>query len=170
MNILSGLLSRQYTIRELMQIDVGRQGRATNCIVKLDKVYHELKRETIADKVRSFFTGKPIITMYYLIFKFTVLSGTGHTYTVYIRTNPDFSLKNWADSTVKIYCDCPDFKYRSAYQLNKRNSLFKTPKIVTELGPALTDAPKRGTTLLCKHSFAALSWLMNNWTNVMKTI
>ena len=37
------------------------------------------------------------------------------------------------------------------------------------LGQALTDKPdgKRGTTLLCKHVYAALQWLMTNYDNVM---
>lgn len=153
-----------------MNIDSARQGKASACSVNLVKIYHELKQESLVDKFRAFFTGKTSVAMYYLTFKFSVTSGTGNTYTVLIRTNPDFSLKSWTSGKVKIYCSCADFKYRSAYKLNKHGSLFKTPSIESSLGMALSDQPKRGTTLLCKHSFAALQWLVMNWSNVMKTI
>lgn len=169
-SILKGIFNKQYTIGELMNIDSARQGRASVCQVKLIKTYHEVKRENLLDKFKSLFTGKSSVITYYVTFKFQVTSGSGHSYNVFIRTNPDFSLKNWASNTVKIYCECADFKYRSAYTLDKRNSLFKTPKIQSALGSALTDAPTRGTTLLCKHSYAALQWLMNNWSSIMKTI
>lgn len=169
-SILSGVFNSEYTIGELMNIDSARQGRAGSCSVKLDNVYHGLKDETILDKFRSLFTGKSSVPIYYLTFKFLVTSDKGNEYTVFIRTNPDFSLKNWSNNKVKIYCECADFKYRSAYTLNKHDSLFKTSKIMSSLGQALADAPKRNTTLLCKHSFAALSWLMNNWSNVMRTV
>lgn len=169
-SILEGISKsgKQYTIGELMAIDSGRQERAANCKVTLLKTYHELQSETILDKFRSFF-GKSSVPVYYMTFKFEVTSGSGSSYNVYIRTNPDFSLKNWAQNQVMIYCECADFKYRSAYTLHRRGSLFVTSKIASELGEAMSDAPKRGTTLLCKHAFAALSWLMNNWSFIMKT-
>lgn len=167
-SILEGISRKQYTIGELMAIDLGRQERAAGCRVNLLKTYHELQSETIIDKFRSFF-GKSSVPVYYMTFKFEVASGSGSSYHVYIRTNPDFSLKNWSQNQVKIYCECADFKYRSAYALNRRDSLFTTSKIASELGGAMTDAPKRRSSLLCKHSFAALSWLMNNWTYIMRT-
>lgn len=168
-SVLGGLFTKQYTIGELMNIDSTRQGKASACQVNMDETFHELQRENLLDKFKAFFT-KTSVPVYYVTFKFSVTSAIGHTHVVYIRTNPDFSLKNWSNNKVQIYCDCADFKYRSAYTLEKHNSLFKTSKIQSALGQALSDAPKRGTTLLCKHSFAALSWLMNNWSGIMKTI
>lgn len=155
-----------------MNIDKARQLRAAGCVPNLVKTFHTIKQEGVLDKFKSFVTGKTSIKVYYITFKFEVTSDTGNTHTVFIQVDPDFSLKNWSANRVKIYCDCADFKYRSAYILDKRSSLFTTTKIKTALGQAMTEVPtgKKGTTLLCKHSFAALSWLMGNYANVMKTI
>lgn len=171
-SVLNGLFGRQYTIGDLMNIDAGRQQKASGCSVTLDKTFHILKQENLLGKLTSLLTGKSNIKVYYVVFKFSVMSDTGHAHTVFIQTDPDFSLKNWTGNKVKVYCDCQDFKYRSAYLLNQRNSLFSNNKIKIALGQAITDAPKgkRGTTLLCKHAFAALSWLMKNYSVVMKTI
>ena len=171
-SILNNLFGRQYTIGELMNIDKARQGRASNCTPILVKIFHTLKQEGVLDKFKSFVTGKTTIKTYYITFKFEVKSDTGNMHYVYIQIDPDFSLKNWSGNRVKIYCDCADFKYRSAYILDKRSSLFVTSKIKMALGSAMTEVPtgKKGTTLLCKHSFAALTWLMNNYSNIMKTI
>ena len=40
------ILSKQYTLGDVMNIDSGRQERASGCVVKLSNVYHELKDET----------------------------------------------------------------------------------------------------------------------------
>ena len=56
LNIFTG---NQYTIGDLMNIDAGRQERAGSCQVKLLKTYHELKKESVLDKFRSFFTRSP---------------------------------------------------------------------------------------------------------------
>ena len=170
-SILGGLFNRQYTIGELMNIDASRQEKSKLCKVSFEKAYHELKKENLFDKFKSFFKGKSSINVYYLILKFSVISETGNKYKVFIKLNPDFSTNNWESNKVKIYCSCADFKYRSAYTLDGRGSLFKTTKISAALGSAVNEAPKKlGTTLLCKHSYAALVWLMNNYRSVMKSI
>lgn len=167
------LFFRQYTIGDLMNIDASRQEKAAGCAVELVSVYHEIKRESVLDKFKNLFKShKSIINAYYVIFKLLVHSPSGSAYTVIIRLNPDFNLQDWTNNKIKIYCNCPDFKYRSAYILNKHDSLFLNDKVKVELGAALTDAPKSksATTLLCKHSFAALQWLVNNYTNLMRTV
>lgn len=171
-SILGSLIGSQYSMGELMNIDSGRQERASGCSVSLVGTFHEIRRETLLDKFRSLFFGKSSLTTYYVIFKFKVTSGSGKNYTVVIRTNPDFDLINWSNNKVQIYCDCPDFKYRSAYILNQRKSLFLNERAKLSLGEALTEAPKSKTktSLLCKHSFAALRWLIDNYSSVMRTI
>lgn len=171
-SILGSLVGSQYTIGELMNIDSGRQERAASCSVNLMGTYHELKTESLMDKFRGMFLGKTILPTYYVIFKFEVTSGSGKNYTVIIKTNPDFDLHDWTYNKVQIYCNCPDFKYRSAYILNRRNSLFTNDKIKTFLGESLSEAPKSKskTSLLCKHSFAALQWLVNNYASIMRNI
>lgn len=169
-SIVSDLLGTQYTIGELMQIDVGRQQRAAGCKVSLIRTYRELKKESIMDRFKSFFMSKPIVTMYYLIFKLSVVSETGNRYVVYIRTSPDFSTVNWRNNKVRVYCECADFKFKSAYILHQRHSLFLTNNILVKLGAALKDPPKKvNPTLLCKHAFAAVNWLVKNYQSLMKT-
>lgn len=164
--------NRQYTLGNLMNIDMSRQVKASRCSVELIKTFHELKKETLLDKFKAFFNGKNIINTYYLIFKFEVTSDTGNKHTVFIRVDPDFELNDWENNRVQIYCDCQDFKYRSAYRLAQHDSLFLTDKLKIRLGSATTDAPKSKTTttLLCKHSFAALNWLIANYASLMRTI
>jgi hypothetical protein len=157
------------TIGELMSIDPGRIGKALACDVQLVKTFHELKKESLIEKLRSLFSGG-VINNYYVIFKLSVTSTSGKPYTVLIRTYPDFDLQNWESNKCWIYCECPDFKYRSAYVLNQRKALFLNDRIRLELGQALTDKPKREPSLLCKHSYAALLWLVKNYSSVMRTI
>ena len=153
-----------------MRIDPGRQNRSLGYSVSLVKVYHELRKASILDKFKSLFGGKSIINSYNIIFKLSVTSGKGHTYTVLIKTSPDFDLVQWETNPCLIYCNCPDFKFRSAYTLNQRGGLLVNEKIRIELGQALSEKPKRTPSLLCKHSFAALSWLVDNYSYLMKTI
>lgn len=159
-------------IGDLMKVDAGRQYKAQYCQVKLLKIYHELKSETLAEKIKQFFFGKSHINTYYLIFKLAVISETGKTHTVFIRTNPDYNVSKVLQNEVQIYCDCSDFKYRAAYELNKKKALFLTDRIKLELGEALTNAPKTKTmtTYLCKHAYAAIQWLVSNYSNLMATV
>ena len=167
-----GLFTRKLTIGELQMVDANRAEKANVCKVKLVKIYHELKPETLMSKIRSFFGGRSDVMAYYVIFKLAVTSDTGTTHTVFIKTNPDFDLENWSSNKVEIYCDCPDFKYRSAYNLNQHDSLFLNDKLRIALGSSLTDAPKTATktTKLCKHAVAALNWVVSNYTSLMRTI
>jgi len=167
-----GLFTRKFTIGELQMVDADRTERANNCQVKLIKIYHELKPETLLSKIRTFFGGRADVLAYYVIFKLAITSDTGSTHTVFIKTNPDFDLENWSTNKVEIYCDCPDFKYRSAYNLNQHDSLFLTDRIKIALGSSITDAPKANTktTRLCKHAVAALNWIVSNYSSLMRTI
>ena len=162
------IFKKPYTLGELMNIDQGRQQRAQYCSVQLVDTYHELKKEGLLDKFRSRLLGKPSIESYFVIFKFSVSSGPGHEHTVYIRVAPDFDLKNYTSSRVQIYCSCEDFKYRSAYMLERRGSLFSNDRIDLDLGPAKTDAPRRQGSLLCKHAFAAVNYFIQNYQNIMR--
>lgn len=165
-----GSAPSQFTIGELMNVDKTRQQKAGNCKVDLVKVYHELQNESLLDRLKSSFLGKNTINSYYLILKFKVTSDTGSEHKVYVRLSPDFNLNAYLRNKVKIYCDCEDFKYRSAYTLGKRDSVFLSNIVKTKLGPSLTEPPrKQYTTLLCKHSYAVLDWLINNYASVMKS-
>lgn len=158
------------TIGELMRIDSNRVEKASGCNVSLEKVYHELKKASLLDRFKAFFRAEGLVNAYYVIFKLNVTSSSGNTYTVLIRTNPDFDLNKWETNPCKIFCNCPDFKFRCAYLLNQRDGLLLNSQIKLELGQALTDKPKRTPSYLCKHSYAAVSWLIRNYSTIMKTI
>ena len=160
------------TIGELMNIDPGRQFRAQMCSVSLQKVYHEVRNETLLEKIKAFFLGKSSIKAYYIIMKLSVLSDSGSNHTVLIRISPDFKTSRLMSNNVQIYCNCSDFKYRSAYILNNKKGLFLNDRIKINLGSALTDKPKTKTqtTYLCKHAYAALQWLVSNYSSLIGTI
>lgn len=166
------IYGRQFTLGELMSIDYKRQERAGGCDVQLMDVFHELKPETLLDRFRLMFAiGKNTVQTYYLIYKFKVISETGKQYIVVIRCNPDFDLDRWDSNRCQVYCECADFKYRSAYFLQRRKSLFVNDRTKTNLGSAMTNAPtKQSPTLLCKHAFAAVQHLINNYSSYMKTV
>ena len=159
-----------YTLGDLMNIDATRQSKANMCTVELVKIYHELEPESILDKFKSYFGGRNMLNTYHVVFKFLVTSDTGKQHTVFIKTNPDFDLMNWDDNKAQVYCDCEDFKYRSAYTLENSESLLLNDRTKLSLGPAVTTPPKRSPSLLCKHAFAAVKWLIGNYSNIMKTI
>lgn len=167
-----GLFVRRYTIGDLLLVDSNRAEKANNCTVQLVKVYHELKQETLLTKIRALFGNKTQVNAYYVIYKLKVTSDTGNAHIVFVKVNPDFELTDWTNNKVQIYCDCADFKYRSAYELNQHESLFLNDNIKIALGAALTDTPKAktATTRLCKHAVAALNWIVSNYTALMKTI
>ena len=140
-SVLGSLFNRQYTIGELFNIDQGRQEKSLSCSVSLEDTFHELKKETLLDKFKKFFFGsRELINVYYVIFKFKVMSGSGSSYTVFIRTSPDFNLSSMMSNRVEIYCGCADFKYRSAYLLNQRKSLFRSTKSDTQFLEAIVNA------------------------------
>lgn len=160
------------TIGELMNIDEVRQAKASGCIVSLEKTFHEIKREGILDKFKKFFLGKPSLPIYYLILKLKVMSDSGHRHTIIIRMDPDFDLRHWTNNRIQVYCDCRDFMYRSAWSLARKKALFLNDRVKLELGEALTSAPKAKTKLSvsCKHVFAAINWVINNYSYIMRSI
>ena len=172
-SILSNLLTRSYSISDLMSIDSGRQERASGCSVSLVNTYHEIQKESILEKFkRLFFRDKSIMNVHYVIFKFKVTSGSGNEHTVIIRTHPDYAGTEGLDNKVQVYCTCKDFQFRSAYILNQHKSLFRSDATEARLGRAITEAPKSktATSLLCKHAYAALSYLNNNYNYIMQTL
>ena len=162
-SILSNLLTKSYSISELMSIDSGRQERAGACSVRLEETYHEIQKESILDKFkRMFFRDKSMMNIHYVIFKFKVISNTGNEHTG----------TEGLENKVQIYCTCRDFQFRSAYILNQHKSLFRSDATEARLGRAITEAPKKGhsTSLLCKHAYAALNYLQSNYQFIMQSL
>lgn len=170
--IIDKIFKPRYTISELLSIDQGRQARAANCRVTLINTFYSIKEETLMDKVRSFLNKSPRRQVFYITFKFQVKSDTGNVHNVYIQVDPDFDLNKGGSNHVRIYCGCADFKYRSAYALGQRNSLFLNGRTLSDLGDSWKTAGtgKAGQSLLCKHAFASLNWLMSHYSNIMRNI
>lgn len=170
-SILSSIFNRTWTIKDLMNIDQGRQSKALLCLVNLENIYYELKQDTLLEKFKKLFSkgNKDKILMSYVIFKFSVVSDSGNINTVIIRTQPDFNSQMYLNNRVQIYCTCKDFMYRSAWILKQHNSLFDSIKTRNKLGDSIVNAPasKTKTSTLCKHSYAALNYLVNNYNYIM---
>ena len=168
--------TRPLTLNELMQVDAGRQERSQSLSVQLVDNYHKVKKETLWEKIRNLFkrSARNGINMYYVILKFNVTNiVNGNSYTVLIEFQPNPDMNALLNNRVKIYCDCASFKYQSAYLLNKKGSLFRSAKTDLNLGRALTDAPdirKTKTSNLCKHSYACVTWMVNNINYLMSII
>lgn len=168
--LLSRIFNKEYSLGELLNISSERQERSSSCSVQLSQTYHMIKSETLLEKFKSLLFNSPTITMYYIIFKFQVISDTGNAHTVIVQTSPDYDIVNWETNKVKIYCDCNDFKFRSSYYLKQRGNLFINDRVQINLGQAMTDKPKRSTSPCCKHCHAVLQFLIQNYPNLMKTI
>ena len=150
---------RDWTIQDIASASGARPEKAGWCQVQFLGKRYELKRESLSDRLRGILRRSHVNT-YYVIFRFQVTSETGHTRKIWIRTLPTPNPGN----PVQIYCDCPDFKYRSAYSLQKHGALYRSARTDAKLGEAITVAPRRqSTTVLCKHALAAVQDLMSNF-------
>lgn len=172
-SILSGLIGdKKWTISDIMRVDPARQQKAYGCQAYLQGSFLDIEKEKILDKFKRFFIrSKAVMNTLYVIFKFGVISETGHSYEVIIRTQYDPQGALGMNNLVQIYCSCPDFKFKSAFTLNQHRALFRNSRINLELGPATTNAPIRAPkTILCKHAYSALLNLAQNYTYYMRNV
>lgn len=161
----------QITLGALSTADIKRQSKASMCKVELINTFHDIEEVGLLERIKNFFLGKNLIKIYHITFKFRVTSDTGSIHNVFIRIKPDFDLNNWVGNPTQVFCDCDDFKYRCAYDLNQYKSLFINDNVKMKLGASITQAPKKiGTAPVCKHVLAAVNWLINNYQNIMQTI
>lgn len=170
MGLFNNIFNRTLTLNDLIQIDQGRMERSQYVDVTLEKVYHRVRKESLWDKVKAFFKRDKVnINMYYVILKFIVSSNSGNKYTVLIEFQPNSNVYQLMNSKVRVYCDCPSFKFQSAYTLNRHGNLYRSAKTDVELGQALTDppGPKTKVSMICKHVYACVSWLNNNLNYVV---
>ena len=173
-SILSSLLggSSGWTLSDISKVDQGRQQKASGCQVWLQDTYIDLEKEKILDKFKKFFLrSKTTMNTIYVIFKFQVISETGHSYGIFLRTKYDPQGVLGMGNTVQIYCGCPDFKFKSAWTLSQHKSLFRNSRLDLDLGPAITNAPKRPPkTVLCKHAYSAVMEFIRNYNMYMRNV
>ena len=171
--ILGSLFKKRWSIKDLMDIDEARQTKAASCTVNHIETFHEIRKETLLGKFKKFFyRDRATISIYYVIFKFDVISDTGSKNTVYIKTQPDFNNTEFLNNKVQIYCSCKDFMYRSAWVLNQHESLYRSIETDSSLGSSLTEVPKKTTktSILCKHAYAALRYLATYYSTLMRNL
>lgn len=168
---LKNLFGTRYTLGELMSLTTSqRQQRSSMCSASLVNVFFVVKEESVADRIRSLFSGNTVKS-FYMVLKIEVTSNTGHKHLVFIQLDPDFDMNKFQDNHVKIACDCPDFMYRSCYWLGRRGSLFDNSWARIKLGPAITNAPKHATQpTLCAHVICALNYVQNNYAYIMQSL
>lgn len=150
------LFNKTLRIKDLLDIDRGRVDRSQVLKVQLINIYNIVKEENWLGKILRFFKIKrPLI--FYKVFKYKVSSANGGTYTVLIKVSPGFDKRKFYDNKVQVFCQCADFKYRVAYELNKHDNVYLNKATINELGIALTTKPTRvQTSPLCKHLYAAI--------------
>lgn len=142
---------------------------------------HEIHKENLFNKlnawVRSFVSkilGTKDTLVVYIVLHFRVKGSTGNHYDVKIkfpyRRNMD--KENLFNIPVRVYCSCADFKFRSAYVLNRTGNIYTNPKVERELGLALTKAPKITNPdqleFVCKHTIKVVSKLNTNIRDYLK--
>lgn len=150
------------TIGDLLAIDKGRIQRSKDLKVQLEDTYNILKEENILYRLLRFL-GVRKGKMFYIVFKYKVLSISGSNYTVLIRVSPSFDEEKFLNNKVQVFCTCADFKYRVAYELNKRNNVYVVPITKEWLGEALVIPPtKVSTSNLCKHVYACIDNFREN--------
>lgn len=154
-------------LKELLDIDPGRIQRSAD--IKVTLVWNKMlttKRKGFWNKLWGLIKGQPYIVTNLLKFQ-TENKLNGSKYTCYIELKPVDNYQKLLKTKVKVFCSCNDFKYRSAYILNKDNNLFLAPVIERHLGIALTEKPKVvNPTKLCKHLFAVISYLKTNLNRI----
>lgn len=173
-SILSGLFGSPsaWTLSDITRVDQGRQQKASGCQVYLQESFLDLEKEKILDKFKKFFIrSKATMNTLYIIFKFRVISETGHSYDIFLRTQYDPQGVLGMRNIVQIYCSCPDFKFKSAWTLFRHKALFRNSRIDLDLGPATTNAPKKQPqTTLCKHAYSAVMELVRNYNGYMRNV
>lgn len=155
--------NRELTIGDLMNIDDGRINRSKNLKVKLDSITNVLKEESWLDKLFKLFRRGPKY-IFYKVLKYKVKSDSGNEYTVFIKVSPSFNERRFMANKVQVFCSCPDFMYRAAYELNKTGNLFLNKSTTDHLGIALTTPPTRiNPTPICKHIYAVMDDFIKNY-------
>lgn len=155
-------------LSELLNIDKGRIERSSNLRVEL--VWTKMKlspHKTLWSKLLGFIKRQPHVVTNLLRFKVTNPESKSE-YTVFIELDPKDTKDKFLRSTVKLYCSCNDFKYRSAYILNKSGNLVRSPNLDERLTKSALEQPPRlmEPSKMCKHIYAIVGYIQKNWNKL----
>lgn len=150
-------------LEKLLDVDNGRLARSRDIQVKF--IWGKMlttPRKGFWSKLLGIIKNEPYIVTNLAKFK-AINKKSGNEYICYLELKPANSYTKLLKSEAKIFCSCNDFKYRSAYVLNKENNLFTAPAINEHLGIAVSEKPRIVIpTPMCKHLVAVVDFLRNN--------
>lgn len=154
-------------LAELIQIDKDRIKRSEDIKVELKWNKIVTYNQNLFKKFWRIITRRNIVLVHNL-YKFEVTNkSNGNVNILYLEIEPQKSLNKIMSSRVKVFCQCADFKFRSAYILNQEDNLFRSPKLDEHLGIALTVPPtKIIPTPVCKHVYAMIDYVRNHLTKL----
>lgn len=169
-----GFFGKNWRIGDIYNTSQERQFKSNACSVSLKGISRTIEKVPVADGWKSlFFRNKSTMNILWVVFDFQVASNeSGKSYPVKVRVQYDPYGNMMMDGRIQVYCGCPDFKFGSAYELNNHGALYRSESTDIELGPSITTAPKkkRNGGVLCKHSYAALSYFLGNYQKLMKDV
>ena len=122
-----------------------------------------IKKLSLWKRLKSFFTRKPVNTVFVKFVVHTVnkKNGNKHKVALVIPYLKDMNSRTLSKIPIQVYSNTADFKFRFAWELNQTNNLY-TNKIITEkLGIAITEKPTKVKPLnspqLDKHLYAVIT-------------
>lgn len=76
-------------------------------------------------------------------------------------------LRDYYNGDVKVYCNCPDFKYRFGYKATEEDYKLGNKETIpsNETNPPKDDFPQGA---ICKHTFNTLNVLKANLPSILK--
>lgn len=171
---MPGFFRKSWTIGDIYKTNQTKRFKSEGCSVTFLEVTRNIEKVPISERWKfMFFRNKTLMNTLSVLFKFSVMSNeSGKSYPVFIKVLYDPYGNLMFEGKIQIYCGCPDFKFSSAYELNNHDSLYRSDSTDIELGPAITTAPKKrkDSGLLCKHSYAALSYFIGNYQKLMSYV
>lgn len=170
---MTKFFSRSWAIEDIFNTTQERQFKSGGCSVSYEGVTRHLEKLPIIDRWKSlFFRNKSSMYTLWVTFSFKVTSNeSGKVYPIKIRVQYDPYNELVYKGKIQIYCGCPDFKFGSAYELNQHDALYRSEETDLKLGPSITTSPKkRRGGILCKHSYAAVNYLIENYKTLMSYV
>lgn len=157
-------LKKTLKLGDLLNIDKSRVLRSKDLKISSIKLYSTVDdpKSLIKRFLNLIFKNKFKILSRVIKYNITnTKNGRSHFVIIKVPMHID---NNVLSQDVKIYCDCEDFKYRSAWLLNKNDNLFLNKKYEKALGIAITTQPmKLQPEIGCKHVYKAIEDIVDNY-------
>lgn len=134
------------TTRELLESTSQARIHRSKTQIRITNVQVDfiIKKLTLWNKIKTFFTRNPVNTLFvrFIVSTNNKFNGENYKTVLVLPYMKDMMLKNLMDVPIQIYSTVPDLKYRFAYVLNKTNNLYLTNQTKSQLGIALSERPR----------------------------